>query len=521
MKQRPAPEKSDESGESSQGPPPRFARTRRILHVLGIDQAVGFTLIGNIWNAVSGPVLLVLIVEYLTTAEMGVLFNYVDICCFQVLCELGIATVLQQLASRERAFLMIGPDGTLVGDAKAKARLAALFRFAVRWFIAVMLFSNFVLLPVGWLFFSFSGSTFDKASQSLIFASDPALANVHWQLAWILSVVVTSLFGFGVSLFLFMAGCGDVVPTARMTALQGFLSTLSLAIFLVAGCRLFSHPFSGMVGLLVPLGWLALARRRMLFDLWKTGSGGSHLSWRKEIWPFQWRIALSFIATLLLVRLINPLTLWFHGARVSGQLGLSLYILLAIQLMGTSWVGTKVPLFGQLVAHKKWHDLDHQFRSVLIRSTAFIAALMGAFVVANALVYTCWEGSLVQHWGEMIFGHDAVASLSKPNGADGLPQTQSLLDPISLACLALAVLAMHIVNTMASYLRAHRREPMLLSLVPLGVAVAGTLFVTARSFSTIQPMIMGYLACVLILGLGVGSWIFFTRRRAWHSEDSP
>ncbi len=517
MMQRPAPERSDESGESSQGPP-RFARTRRIFHFLGIDQAVGFTLIGNIWNAVSGPVLLVLIVEYLSAAERGVLFNYVDITAFQMLCELGIATVLQQLASRERAFLMIGTDGTLVGDEQAKARLAVLFRLAVRWFIGVMLFTNLVLLPVGWLFFD--GAKFDIESLSIILSPDPALANVHWQLAWILTVVEASIFGFGVSLFLFMAGCGDVVPTARMTALQAFLSTLSLAIFLVAGSRLFSHPFSGMVGQMVPLCWLVFARRRMLFDLWKTGKAGSHLSWRREIWPFQWRIALSFVSTLLLVRLLNPLTLKYHGATVAGQLGLSLYILLAIQLMGTSWVATKVPLFGQLIAHKKWHDLDHQFRSVLIRSTGFVAALMGAVVVANAAVYASWEGSLVQHWGEMVFGHDAIATLSQRTSPDALPKTQSLLDPISLACLALALLAMHIVNTMAAYLRAHRREPMLWSLVPLGFAVAVTLFITAYSFTTIQPMIIGYLMCVLIFGLCVGASIFFTRRRKWHREET-
>jgi hypothetical protein len=518
MNQRLDREKSNDLPETSRGPATRFARTRRVLHFLGIDQAVGFTLIGNIWNAVSGPVLLILIVRKLTDSERGVLFNYVDITTFQIFCELGIATVLQQLASRERAFLMIGPDGTLTGDPKAKARMASLFRLAIRWFVAVMLFTNIVLLPVGWLFFE--GASIDKESMGIIFKPDPALANVNWQFAWILTVIVSSLFGFGVSLFLFMAGCGDVIPAARMTALQGFISTVGLAVLLIAGFRLLSHPFSGMLGFLVPLGWFLLARRRMLVDLWTTDAGTSRVHWRTDVWPFQWRIALSSISALLLVRLLNPITMKFHGARAAGQLGLSLYILLAIQLMGTLWVGTKVPLFGQLIAHRKWHELDHQFRSVLIRSTGFVALLMGAFVVANAFVYSSWEGSLVQHWGELLFGHEAVASLSRPSGKDDLPQTKSLLEPASLAYLALAILVLHVVNTQAAYLRAHRREPMLWSLVPLGIAVAATLLITARSFDTMQPMIIGYLACVLVIGLGVGNWIFFTRRHQWHQDGS-
>jgi hypothetical protein len=516
MNERLAREGTDESPELSQEAASLFARIGRVLHFLGIDQAVGFTLIGNIWNAISGPVLLVLIVKQLSVSERGVLFNYVDITSFQVLCELGIATVLQQLASRERAFLMIGPDGTLTGDPQAKARLASLLRLAIRWFIAVTLFTNLVLLPAGWLFFN--GATFDLESLKVVSAKGVELTNVDWKLAWILSVVVASLFGFGVSLFLLMAGCGDVVPAARMTALQAFLSTVSLAIFLIMGNRLMSHPLSGMVGLLVPLGWFFLARRRMLIDLWTTDVSGSQLRWRKDIWPFQWRIALSFISALLLVRLLNPLSLKYHGARVSGQLGLSLYILLAIQLMGTSWVGTKVPIFGQLIAHKKWHDLDQVFRSVLVRSFGFVAVLMGAVVVANALVYFYWEGSWAERLGESLFGHEAIASLSQPSGLDGTPQTQSLLEPVSLACLALAMLVMHVVNTQAAYLRAHRREPMLWSLVPLGIAVAATLFITAQAFTSVRPMIIGYLACVLVFGLGIGSWIFFSRRHHWHRD---
>src|SRR5262249_4746990 len=92
--------------------------------------------------------------------------------------------------------------------------------------------------------------------------------------------------------------------------------------------------------------------------------------------------------------------------------------------------------------------------------------------------------------------------------------------PVSLALLALSTLIMHIVNTQAAYLRAHRREPMLWALVPLGVAIAITLFFTARDFETVRPMFIGYTCCVLIFGLGIGSWIFFSRRRVWHHVET-
>src|SRR5439155_18186066 len=112
----------------------------------------------------------------LSARERGVLMNYVGICQFQVFFELGVGIVLQQMASRERAFLTLTPDGTLTGGPLAKARLASLLRLAVRWFLAVAVLINVVLLPAGWALFS----------------SDPLLADVDWQLGWVLTVLFSS-----------------------------------------------------------------------------------------------------------------------------------------------------------------------------------------------------------------------------------------------------------------------------------------------------------------------------------------
>src|SRR5262245_9273842 len=137
------------------------SRARRVLHVLDIDRAVGFTLAGHLWNVLSGPLLLLLIVGRLTLNERGVLFTFVDITQFQFLFELGISSVVQQLASRERAFLAERGDGSLTGDLKAKARLAALFRIGVGWVAGVTVLSNVVILPAGWWWIARSSGTED------------------------------------------------------------------------------------------------------------------------------------------------------------------------------------------------------------------------------------------------------------------------------------------------------------------------------------------------------------------------
>src|SRR5262245_22074540 len=330
----------------------RQSPARRLLHLLGIDRAVGFTLAGQLWNVLSGPLLLVLIVGRLTLNERGVLFTYVNITQFQVLFELGIGTVVQQLASRERAFLAPHADGTLGGDSKAKARLAALFRIGLGWFTGVMVIANVVILPSGWFWIAGSWGT----------------EGVDWQLGWLLTVLVAAGQGVALGLLLFVSGCGHVAGVARITAIKDATQTIALAVALLLGARLLAHPYSGAAGVAVMALWLVATKRQLFLDLWRTNPGDVDYRWRTHVWPFQWRVSLSWLCLMVVMQVLGPMTIFFQGAAAQGQVGLSMYVLMAIQGVGTGWIGTKVPAFGVLAAQKKWNELDHVFRGVLVRS---------------------------------------------------------------------------------------------------------------------------------------------------------
>ena len=81
----------------------------------------------------------------------------------------------------------------------------------------------------------------------------------------------------------------------------------------------------------------------------------------------------SWLCLILVMRILNPVTIFLQGAAAAGQVGLSVYILTTIQAMGTNWVGTKVPSFGALAAKKNWAELDHIYRGVLVRSLTLLA----------------------------------------------------------------------------------------------------------------------------------------------------
>jgi hypothetical protein len=81
------------------------------------------------------------------------------------------------------------------------------------------------------------------------------------------------------------------------------------------------------------------------------------VSYKEEIFPYQWKIALSWISGFFIFQLFNPVIFATEGAIIAGQMGMTLAILSAIQSLSMSWMSTKVPLFSNLIALKKYNTL--------------------------------------------------------------------------------------------------------------------------------------------------------------------
>src|SRR6202162_208341 len=93
------------------------ARIRRWLRtVLGLDRAVGFTVLARFWGSSAGLVTVLLIARFLTPAEQGYYYTFGSLVAIQMIFELGFSFVILQLASHERAQLSISDDYRITGD---------------------------------------------------------------------------------------------------------------------------------------------------------------------------------------------------------------------------------------------------------------------------------------------------------------------------------------------------------------------------------------------------------------------
>src|SRR5215467_2751964 len=111
------------------------ARIRHwIRHVLGVDRAIGFTVLARIWASGAGLVTVALIARFLSPAEQGYYYTFGSLVALQIVFELGFSFVILQLASHERANLEISAQYEISGDATSHGRLASVIQKSVRWY---------------------------------------------------------------------------------------------------------------------------------------------------------------------------------------------------------------------------------------------------------------------------------------------------------------------------------------------------------------------------------------------------
>ena len=85
------------------------------------------------------------------------------------------------------------------------------------------------------------------------------------------------------------------------------------------------------------------------------------VSYKTEIFPYQWKIALSWASGYFVFQLFNPVLFATSGAVVAGQMGMTLAAVNGIASFSSSWISTKVPTFSGLIALRDYVKLDRLF----------------------------------------------------------------------------------------------------------------------------------------------------------------
>ena len=254
--------------------------------VLGLDRAIGFTILARFWSGAAGVLTIGLIAKFLSPVEQGYYFTFGSLVALQIVFELGFSYVILQMASHERAHLSISDNLEITGDPIARARLASVIQKSVRWYSIAAVLLAVGLLTAGFQFFS----THQHLGQT-----------VAWRLPWCCVVLMATLTFQIDPILSFLEGS----VSYQMLPTFVFLKRLSAAY--LPGPR-----WSRGTGYLLGhdhcrhsrnLHRVALRKASTASGLVAVSSGANRIDWFEEVWPFQWRIAISYLCGYFIFQL--------------------------------------------------------------------------------------------------------------------------------------------------------------------------------------------------------------------------
>jgi hypothetical protein len=439
----------------------------------GLDRPVFYTVLARGWTSAAGLVTVFLIARFLSAAEQGYYYTFASLIALQIVFELGFSFVVMQLASHESAHLVISASGEISGDQLSHARLASVLQKSVRWYAVGALVLAATLIPTGLYFFSSHQQLGDT---------------VHWQIPWIAAAIATVCAFQLDPLFSFLEGCGFVAKVAHMRWLQAILSSVLAWTALALHHGLYAPAMAIAGQVIVGAIWL-FGRRRLLAHLLAYDTAGRHISWRTEIWPFQWRVAISWSASYLISQTFTPFLFVAQGPVVAGKMGMSLSFANSLLAVAMSWVSTKAAPFGTLIAQKRFQELDTLFFRALRQSTALCA-------LGSLAVWLTTTSLYVNHVGF----------------------ADKLLAPLPFGLLLVATVGNNIGGAGGTYLRAHKQEKLVVFSSSFALLVVISNYFFSRRSGALG-MVAAYFVILVFFNLGVGSYLFNKYRRLWHTSE--
>ena len=448
-----------------------------IAKKIGMDKSIAYSSGARIVQGFTGVASVFFITSFLTGVEQGFYYTFGSILALQIFFELGLTGIMTQYVAHEASHLTLKEDGTYEGEEKYKSRLSSLLRFCIKWYSIISVLVLIFLMIVGYVYFNKYGSSHN---------------NVEWQTPWILICVGTAINLLQSPLNSILMGLGFVKDISKVGFYQQIIMPTFIWLGLACGFKLY---VMGIGYLLSVLFWQIFIYRigltRILLNLWKNRIT-EQVGYMKEIFPYQWRIALSWVSGYFIFQLFNPVLFATEGAVVAGQMGMTLQALSAIQSFAFSWLNTKVPLYSKLIALKDYLQLDLVFNKTLKQMVVIETSLLVLFYCFIAVLRIT----------QFHIGETKLAD--------------RFLDYLPMLLMVIPVFLQQFISSWATYLRCHKKEPFLVNSIVGGILCMLSTIGFGNLYG-IYGITIGY-CMIQVCMFPWGYWLYYSNKNKWHGK---
>ena len=338
-----------------------------------VDQAILFAVGARVWQFLAGVVSLWVIARYFSLELQLYYYNFVELLAVQTFFDLGLTGVLTYVASHEWAAARNDDEP----GATARQRLGELLIRSRRWYGGCAVGFIVLAIALGWWFFPK--------------LNEPTIA---WQSAWVAAVVISAGSLWLSPSIVILEGCNYVAEVNSLRLVQAILGNVVVWTVILSGGGLWAVAASAGVRLAAEAWLIGFAQRPFLQGLTTAvNPGRSAFSWSAELLPLQWKIGVQAVAAYFLWKAYTPIVSVFHGTELGAQMGMTLQAIATIQMVAMTWIQTRVPRIGALLAASQPEAARGLFRFMFISCMGVYVAASAAFL-GLVLVLQVWQPAM-------------------------------------------------------------------------------------------------------------------------------
>lgn len=329
---------------------------------------------------------------------------------------MGLGQLIQQFISHEWANIEFIPGNELKGNESSINRLASIKQFSIKWFSWMTFFLLFGLSIGGILFLKYS-------------ANDSSIDTSIWLAPWIVICFFKSLQILISPGLTFLEGINEVESVNRFRFRQSVYERTAAWIVIIIGGKLWLFSAGTGVNLIGQFDFMFRKFGKVLKEIFGLKATKNKI-WKEEIFPLQWKYAITSISGYLNFTFIVPLIFWFLGPVDAGKFGITWAIITMFWGLSVTLISTKMPGFAMIAAKSDFGKFNRSFRKSAINSAIFLSVLIVIFIV-------------VLFFLEILF-----PSIAK-----------RFLNMLPAVFISAAIIPHHLRFAMANYMRALKKEP--------------------------------------------------------------
>jgi hypothetical protein len=388
----------------------------------------------------------------LAPGELGFFFSFLSFGALIQLGDFGLSYAVLQTA------------GSLAGTGRLD-EIPSLARRARVWNLTVSLLMTIVVAAIATA--TFSAKTLRPTSATITYVGPFA--------AYLAAVFVNQLTMPALAL---REGCGKITQVWTLRLVQEWVASIGCLIALAAGGGLWSLAVLAGARATVAAVWVQVGDRIPR----ATGDRFPQARWWSDVWPFQWKIALSSLSGYFIFRAFAPIVLLEQGAVAAGRFGLAISLMNLLIAVSSAWPLSQAARYAAMNAAGRFDELRHDFPRMVAAST-----LLACFAAAAGVAAITQAARL------------------------GVAVAMKLPDPTTTALVIAAAVFHHVVSCFAVFLRAEGREPLLIASVAGSIVTVLAIWAAAH-LGTLREIAIVNLACAFT-GIPVVLLLFRPRWR--------